>query len=363
VPSASPLGERIRIDWRLIDSAFPNDAWPSSHGQDDFRFVTSLAAGSLGFVATVGEAGTDRDCPVQIDSFALYSPDGEDWRVSRLPGRGRDYASSVAVGDTIAVVGSTQRPHCGGGRRTIRGSRGAIWTSGDGTRWMRQEFRRGTGIQAITAADTGYIALGWSADVVPVGDGFCHEPRSWTSSDGRRWAETELEMGFQCVGFLDVVPVGDGFVAVRNVEEGDASPSLWGPAIDVNDPSDGHVSAVTLGAPGLVAVNREMDAYGGPWADTLWTSRDGAEWELVADMEGAFVSDIAADNGLLVAVGHSPDRTPALWASTDGRDWSRLTNVPEPEPTGWGWTKVAVHDGTIVALTEEGTVLLGTYQP
>jgi hypothetical protein len=291
------------------------------------------------------------DCPYQGDAFVLYSPDGEQWHLSELPGRGLDVPLSVAVGDTINVVGSTQAPHCGGVARETREKRGAIWMSGDGTSWTLQEFRHGTQIQAITPADSGYIALGWSANRR------CQEPRSWTSGDGRRWTETELTMELQCVDFGGVVAVGDGFVAqvAHAVAQGSADPFLWSPNIEIQDTPEGSMDL--FDGPGLVGVTWNQDEY------SLWTSRDGMDWEPVPQMDEAYVSDVATTPGLLVAVGHArSDGMPAIWASTDGVSWERQRDAPVPPATGWNW-EVAIRDDTIVALTEEGSVLVGTYHP
>lgn len=64
----------------------------------------------------------------------------------------------------------------------------------------------------------------------------------------------------------------------------------------------------------------------------LWTSDDAAVWAFGTTSltgDGAYVYDIASRDGMLVAVGGHGIDEPAVWASTDGYEWTDITPLTD----------------------------------
>jgi hypothetical protein len=84
------------------------------------------------------------------------------------------------------------------------------------------------------------------------------------------------------------------------------------------------MTSVARGGPGLVAVGVDGKAEAG-----VWTSPDGRQWSRVDHDKAVFGGDgqlmwsVARGGPGLVAVG-SDDDVAAVWTSPDGRQWSRV---------------------------------------
>ncbi len=100
----------------------------------------------------------------------------------------------------------------------------------------------------------------------------------------------------------------------------------------VFDSSD--VADVTFGGRGLVAVGASP---GGEFVPTaaVWTSADGANWDLVSPRGEGFADatmfDVSIAGPGLVAVGTDWEG-PAFWWSDDGITWTRSGDTEEPVP-------------------------------
>lgn len=223
------------------------------------------------------------------------SENGYDWR--RLAGETTDPDLAMG-GPDAATVGGPGLVGVGGG---------SAWYSVDGSDWSvaavpalpaeiqaRRESERYVGMTGVTAAGNDLVA--WGIAEVPLADKPDEHlvlPLLWASRDGRRW-------------------------------------------IDVVDPDMDSVTAVAGGPGGFVAAGQAGSEA------AVWFSADGETWDRVG--EGAFNSpadlhleSAAATSAGYVVVGANgqclstscPDQDIVIWASADGRSWSR---VPSADP-------------------------------
>jgi hypothetical protein len=95
-----------------------------------------------------------------------------------------------------------------------------------------------------------------------------------------------------------------GFIPAEG-DPGVGPPSLWSPRLDVRDPRDGSIWSLSGGGPGLLGTNADPNDV-----PALWISPDGREWESVPELDGQLVSDVAAGDGLYVAIGHATQAGP-----------------------------------------------------
>ncbi len=223
-------------------------------------------------------------------------------------------------------------------------SNAAVWLSEDGRSWTRAagngEVLGGAGDQAmfsVTAGGPGLVAVGWDGSDAAV----------WLSENGRSW--TRASRGGQVLGgageqaMLSVSAGGPGLVAVG-----------WDSATDVSDaavwlsedgrswtrvPRDDKVFggtgdqtmfSVTAGESGLVAVG--WDGTTGTYKAAVWLSTNGRSWTRVTHDESVFggageqaMFSVTAGGPGFVGVGYSASDA-AVWLSEDGRTWTRVVN-------------------------------------
>jgi hypothetical protein len=168
-------------------------------------------------------------------------------------------------------------------------------------------------------------AEAWMQDVAAIGDrlvavgsiaistgpnSYRYDSVLWASTDGRNWSEVPLDPDVftPTSEFRSIAAAPEGFVVVGQHEQ------------------TGSCCAETPG---------------------VWFSADGLEWRSVAREQGAFVSNRGSDFGVhsvaagpngYVAVGvdsrcrYSPRVCPvaeaAMWVSSDGRRWERVSTDP-----------------------------------
>jgi hypothetical protein len=132
--------------------------------------------------------------------------------------------------------------------------------------------------------------------------------------------------------------------------DGSAEPATWS-AVGLPDPRPEEIQGetpndVAAGGPGFVAVGRSY-AVGdngfdeAQWTAAIWTSVDGAMWELAEDLDSLGPAELravaAGPNGRLLAVGFdmrgiAPDEEPptgvGMWRSGDGIRWE---SAPAPD--------------------------------
>lgn len=222
----------------------------------------------------------------------------------------------------------------------------ALWTSIDGTSWIRRPDPEGVFRNAEVSAATqwwnGVVAVG---QVVEGGS----KPMVWTSLDGASWTRIPADqpaLGTDGPGdILGVAEAGAGLVAVGfhygNATEFDAQawtstdglawtraspPNAWGGS------NDQYLSAACRVGGSIAAVGYESR---GPDRDGLVSvSGDGVVWQAVGSTADAFRGAgeqvargcVSTETGALVVgwVRHRDDDV-RVWTSTDGVAWDGAT--------------------------------------
>jgi len=101
-----------------------------------------------------------------------------------------------------------------------------------------------------------------------------------------------------------------------------------------------HLTSITAGGPGYVAVGWASDGAGGTIGARAWTSVDGQSWTAASSpsFAGARLRHVVRlCDGNLFALGPIPNDDPdfpelgqdRVWRSTDGADWELLPQPPE----------------------------------
>jgi hypothetical protein len=262
-PGVVAVGGGIWLSEDGITWVRPPDGSPDLEGS---WFMHALTAGENGLVAV----GDGRD---EVGALAWFSPDGLEWSRSVLP-------NSVQAFDVVA----TKSGYVAVGRDEGRFEgdmyveEGAVWSSVDGITWHRvpddSAVFENAYPSAIVRTDDGLVAVGMLYQDTGFG--------VWTSPDGATWTKHVADTGF---------------------------------------PGPGHLSDLTIGSPGLLAIGD----FGGPWL-----SHDGVTWQDVSQPDFRVRSVASLGDGF-IAVGQSCNDSEcmtAVWASADGIDWTRET--PEP---------------------------------
>jgi hypothetical protein len=334
--------ELFAVEWETARRLPDDDDWEDPEG-------TIVAAGGLGFVA-VGTQGVD-----DLVAKAYHSADGTSWTVTSLPGGESAWPTGLAVDGLAVAVGHT------GGWYEGPGPQGEVWTSSDGVTWSHRSLAGGWP-EVVTVGGPGYVAVGYAT----MNDwAEAPEPVSWTSRDGQRWSGPH-RLGHDCetcsyLRISDVLSTETGLVAIGKgvIDAGATAMMVWTSADgrawrrgEVETPR-GYWEALATGGPGMVAVGQ-----GGK----VWASDDGATWSLFGGRPPANeLWDVAPVADFLVAVG-ADGRGATILASRDGLRWYRFLNLPTALSAG-PFVSVAVLDNRIVAMTEWGDVVMGTYRP
>lgn len=271
-----------------------------------------------GGVVAVGRAAAD--APMQ----AWISRDGRTWAL--LP------AATLGLDDQeVTVLGGTA---CGPGvlLMTEDASGGAtVWSSQDGVTWSRA-----TGFPWAPGAGgygTGLFAGGASGAVAVAGLG----PSVAVTSDCRTWRTVPLP-GPAATTVTAVAAFGDGSVAVGytgTVGTSTVAPVAWWSEDGASWTSasiaamtgDGFIE-VRAGPRGLIAVSTQPQDI--PGRTTLWASPDGRSWTRTTpgplgvitsgEGQGGLSGIFLGDGSRLMTFGDDA----AFWTSADGVDWSAL---------------------------------------
>ncbi len=255
-----------------------------------------------------------------------------------------------------------------------------LWHTSDGMSWQAEP---------LTGAPRQLATIGDRLLAYSVLHGHFVDP----TPDG--WVESPVEIGFpdeirarQSSGRPSMVTAGDGFLAMSLfgdvwwTEDGSDFEDVvtdpdWGPGVEQpfdsgcrppsrTSPDVPPIAETTKGLVALVSSNPAEPFGIWPVCEPRsWLSDDGRTWtETGADLgDGAFVYDIAAREGVVIAVGGHGIGEPAVWISSDGVDWSEVPTFSDLEgldiftvdagPSGWvvlarqadspdttGWTSV-----------------------
>jgi len=299
--------------------------WPVDPDIFGTGAVLDVVAGGPGLIAV---GGTFASCGDGLDpcSGAVWlSDDGIIWdRFDDASGVFEDASSirAVTAGDSgLVAVGHGAH---------VEGAPGdpLVWFSPDGMQWSRSVLPNGTALVDVVATDTGYVAVG-SADRIQ-GDFILTDGAVWTSPDGITWNQIAEDPATFADAWLMAITETDQGLVVVGVLAQDTGFGVWTSpdgntwtkrVVDTSFPGPMGLFDVTEGTPGVLAAN---DSGG------LWLSPDGVTWQDVADPDFRARSLAPRGDGF-VAVGQSCDDTgctTALWTSPDGITWNRET--PEP---------------------------------
>ena len=225
----------------------------------------------------------------------------------------------------------------------------AVWTSSDGITWSRIPHDESIfggeddqAMSAVTVGGPGLVAVGWDES------GGDADAAVWTSSDGITWSRVshdETALGGDNEQFMNAVTAGGpGLVAVgTDGFDTDPDAAVWTSSDGITWSRVPHDEAifggqrnqsmdgVATGGPGVVAVG--TDGSGDDGDAVVWTSSDGITWSRVSDGAGVLGGDgrqlmlgVTAGGPGLVAVGSEGNFSlsdAAVWASSDGINWSR----------------------------------------
>jgi hypothetical protein len=295
--------------------------WPVDPDIFETGAVLDVVAGGSGLIA-VGSASASCGDGLDPCSGAVWlSEDGIVWdRLDDASGVFQDASSiqAVTAGDSgLVAVGDRASGDP------------LVWFSPDGMQWSRSVLPNGKRAFDVVATDTGYVAVGFVERIQ--GEDILVDGAVWTSPDGIIWnqvaegsatfadayltAITETDQGLVIVGVLAQDRTGFG---VWTSPDGIAWTKR---VVDTSFPGPMGLLDVTEGMPGVLTA----DVSGG-----LWLSPDGVTWQDVSDPDFR-VRSLAPRGDGFVAVGHSCDDagcTTAVWASLNGITWNRET--PEP---------------------------------
>ena len=282
------------------------------------------------------------------------STDAQRWTLTTID------AAPASLAVTIAAVPATGGFIAGG--RVERAP--AIWTSADGTTWLRQAvptLSDGTEWERVTT-------------VLPTSDGFLvggsvgpelgeRRARFWRSTDGSSWEPIPDDPAFAGAEVADIVTIDGRFVAIGKLGTGQrwtgsiawvSVDGLMWKRIDGSGLASGIASALAP-APdgGLIAVGSDLDER----EALVWNSADGSLWQTAPgeasrryNGEKIRMTDVTAvGGGGLVAVGNYVGvqyGTATSWVSADGLSWRRAGDYP------------ALGQGEMLAVTRGGPGLV-----
>jgi hypothetical protein len=355
----------------------PAIEWQHAHPHPTARWLSAVTWGPAGFVA-VGQ-----------DGEALFSPDGEEWTRSTIPGVGNSWLRAAChhAGKYIAA---------GTGNLIVLSTNGQDWTvvhpSGVG---VANACAAADGMFAVVGHGNGLLVstngTDWEERATPTtfadiafGNGLWVAASGgsavYTSSNLVEW--TKVQTGFPGAGYLPQITFGNGLFVVGGAFRPDGQ-TFYGTIVRVSTNatdwteitglnSFGEVRDVTYGDGRFVAILKRGSVWstnGLFWehaaAPDLYSdheaiavsdsgrfvavgtgggivrSDDGSTWQLVSqDAPLAFFSALGAANGRFVAVGSYPSgffgesQNVAVLSSTNGVDWAPVLFGPSGTLTG-----------------------------
>ena len=325
--------------------ALPRLAWnpvPDIQGVFGGLGDQAMAAAVVGVDGTIVAVGHD-DTRANGNAAVWTSSNGLRWTQAEtealgVSGEQRMEGAAVIDGELMAV----------GWESSGGDTDPAVWTSADsGATWRRLDAVTSglheTGNQAmrtVIEAPPGLVAVGHDNSAGNI------DAAVWTSTDGTIWVrQTSTFFGGRGHDdMLGVTTFGEELVVVGfgTTEGGDwdaavwvESGGLWNRIEDESLGGDGNqqMTAVLAAGPGLVAVG--FDDSRGDDDAAVWTSTDGRNWErapteAIFDRPGAQTMYTLVQVGSALVAGGSSD-TPAgdtdgaIWLSADGTSWTRLS--------------------------------------
>ncbi|GAA4615896.1 hypothetical protein GCM10023195_70360 [Actinoallomurus liliacearum] len=323
---------------QLAGRIFAADPAAGTDGRD--QELLGVASSGSTVVAIGGEADT-----ADYRAEFLYSTDGG--RSFRLAGLRTTDGAEPAYGDVPRVIAGS-----GGGWVALGGSHTgtAVWTSKDGSTWVRQPDTSGASfgrdrIARVARTASGFVAIGETSQKGDYSDAV---PVVWLSTDGRNWerlGNDQLKMSLSGgpLSLVDVATVGNTAIVYGWTTDGKGrvvKDAVWRSAdggrnwepVDVPHPKGTAGPGIAIGATshGFVAGRNgssKSERYG-----VIMTSADGKQWQAAGEIHlpgyGGLQRFAGFDNGVAALIGG--DRKVLLARSPDGRAWQNAGEVPTP---------------------------------
>ncbi|MFZ0625353.1 MAG: hypothetical protein WAN34_02515 [Acidimicrobiia bacterium] len=189
-------------------------------------------------------------------------------------------------------------------------------------------------VSGIAGGPAGFVAVGEDERSTSSED---DEAAVWMSPNGTEWSRVASDASFVDSAMADVVwfPEAELFVAVGlHVSDG----AVWVSAdggnwervalLEFTQPPGGiEVDAITVGGPGVVAVGREWLSEGLS-IPAVWASSDGRQWNRTGDLaqfgDQAAMVDVVQHGMSVYSIGYVNESEPAIWESTDLANWQLL---------------------------------------
>lgn len=216
-------------------------------------------------------------------------------------------------------------------------TKNAIWQSTDGRTWQEADTDLDPGLQIskVVQGARGYLLMAQSLGT---------EPSLWLSANGLHWEEVHrFTDATHYVGLDDIGAGDEGFVAfgvrtaLDNTWERFAFASADGrewvnapQPFGAEDPQYRPPLVIAPLGPDWIAATAQRDD-----GAQIWFSANGPDWTPVAEIGDINTAQawapvlIGADRRLFFSpTGEFPSsievRSPGVWSSTDGREWTRL---------------------------------------
>ena len=288
------------------------------------------------------------DALVGMGPVPYLSSDGASWFPAPIESDGFEAMAAVTRGGPgLVAVGVAE---------SETGLDAAVWTSADGTAWVRRDT---TGLDTAERQQMQAVAVGAAGSAAI---GFSGEPDDptaaiWFSTDFDVWLPgTITDEDMNAVEIEDVAVAGSTFVAVGS--------GIWSSDNGLDWTRRGQTTgaqfrAVAARGSGFVAVGTM--AGDGDADAAVWVSSDGVEWARMMDPDlGGSLNQIMVDvvvvgDGLM---GIGTESVPggafgmAVWMANPSGDWTRL-------PLGETLEAEAAQSPVAVTAGGQGVVVVG----
>ena len=232
------------------------------------------------------------------------------------------------------IVTSAETMWLIGGRDGYQSARRDVWSSTDGRAWT------------LVTADAEFPPLGQHAAALWNDTLWVHVPATtamWSSPDGAQWTKQTVSAAIPGAAAAESAAAFEGRIWMIDVEF-----RIWSSADGFSWRQELHeapTATTSLGATGmllLASADRLFLVGGLTWVAPnyereLWASSDGRNWSRLTDtlpVRGDGHVQLLQFNGQLWAFGspHTDAAAAEVWSSPDGIGWTRVAATPEFAP-------------------------------
>ena len=304
---------------RTSTGAALNDVWTSTDGKT-WTLVTLAAFPARTVFAAAASDNTMCIAGGVLNTGALAndvwcSADGATWTATTTaaPWGGRQYAELFSFNGRLWITGGFWG-----------GVYADIWSSADGVSWTQESSRADFGPRFAHRVVTDGKQL-W---LIAGSDGYQSAQRDvWTSTDGRNWTQVTNKAQFSARSDVGA-DILNGQLWVIGGGDDEVWSSTTGAAW-----SKHSVSAAVPGASAMAMVSFKDRLWAIGDETQMWSSADGIAWteETHTTPAVGYMPELIARSDRLVLVAgwqySAPSYYRQVWQSTDGKNWSSLTNA------------------------------------